>query len=385
MHHFPDYNILRANRDTEYDLDDEGQLQSHGGSILLTSPDIVMLPKISFSNGNCEFLIAELPDLKLMLVLIYRPPIPNFSLPKFKDIVQRIETFLADPDYEHHNLILAGDLNFPPRIVLWVNSDSGIFADQKEGYSNEKIAFKMFMDMINNFNLEQLVDKPTRENALLDLVFSNCPMLLAQCSTKVVKPHSDHNLVNFVLNNCTNRENNQEAAELPEISTFNFKEANHETFGRALLQTNWNSLIVEAEIDNANNALACAIVEAAKASRVPKYRKTTNNKQSNKATRLSMEKQKLENQLHKKSLRDKDKQDIIIRLCNINNNICLLLSADEEKKEKKAIKEIKANPAAFYKYANSREQQEKHQNQNRPSKIRHKLRKRTKKNGRNIK
>ena len=83
-------------------------------------------------------------------MVIYRPPVPNFSLPKFKDIVHRIESFMTDLQYEHlgYDLILAGDLNFPTRIVKWVHSDSGIFADPKQGYSREKIAFQSFMDMI---------------------------------------------------------------------------------------------------------------------------------------------------------------------------------------------------------------------------------------------
>ena len=63
--YFTDYNVIKADRDTNYDMNDDYQLQSCGGCLLLTSQDIITIPKITFSNGNCELVIANCPEIKL--------------------------------------------------------------------------------------------------------------------------------------------------------------------------------------------------------------------------------------------------------------------------------------------------------------------------------
>ena len=55
--------------------------------------------------------------------------------------------------------------NFPPRIVNWISSDEGLFADCVEVESDEKQDFRLLMDLTNEYSLDQIVDKPTRERA----------------------------------------------------------------------------------------------------------------------------------------------------------------------------------------------------------------------------
>ena len=161
---FPNFNIERADRNTEFDLTDEYQLQSHGGCLLLASPDIIVVPKISYSNGNCEMLIVECPNLKTAIIIIYRPPNgPNFTLRKFSEIISKVQKYLHELTIKGTDLsiILTGDFNFPERVVSWISSEEGVIADAKEGSSEEKTAFKLLMDLANDYKLEQLVDKPT--------------------------------------------------------------------------------------------------------------------------------------------------------------------------------------------------------------------------------
>ena len=69
--HFPNYHIMRADRDVEFDPDDEDQLVSRGGCMLLISPNIISIPKLQFSNGNCEVVIVELPEKATTIITIY--------------------------------------------------------------------------------------------------------------------------------------------------------------------------------------------------------------------------------------------------------------------------------------------------------------------------
>ena len=41
------------------------------------------------------------------------------------------------------NVVVTGDFNFPERIVKWISSDEGIFADASEGIMSEKVAFQI--------------------------------------------------------------------------------------------------------------------------------------------------------------------------------------------------------------------------------------------------
>lgn len=44
--------------------------------------------------------------------------------------------------------------------------------DVKAGNREDKLALASRLDLVNNFNLEQLVDKSTREENILNLVFT---------------------------------------------------------------------------------------------------------------------------------------------------------------------------------------------------------------------
>ena len=75
--------IYKADRVTKYNLENDYQLLSGAGSILLATPDIVIHPVLNFSNGNCELLITECTQLKKVVVTVYRPPVPHFVLNLF--------------------------------------------------------------------------------------------------------------------------------------------------------------------------------------------------------------------------------------------------------------------------------------------------------------
>ena len=174
--------------------------------MLLFSPDLTLDFKIAFSNGNCELLVAECSQLNASICVLYRPPMPNFSLAKFKEVMEMLKNYLkvlqeVNPSSK---IILAGDFNFPPRVVEWIKTDDGIFADTQEGVTDEKEGFKILYDLANAVNLEQLVDAPTRDNNILDLVFSNCAEHFSDCRIKSISPVSDHNLVSFSLTEMRN-------------------------------------------------------------------------------------------------------------------------------------------------------------------------------------
>ena len=84
LHYFPSYSLFRSDRDTTPNPSDPHQLSKMGGAAILTSPGITAIQKETFSNGNCELIIVECPELELTVINFYRPTTTNFSLQKIR-------------------------------------------------------------------------------------------------------------------------------------------------------------------------------------------------------------------------------------------------------------------------------------------------------------
>ena len=355
---FKNYNIIRADRDTEFDQNDEFQLLSRGGCLLMTSPEIITIPKTTFSNGNCELIIAECPEMETSVIILYRPPKPNFSLPKFKEIIDKIRKYLTGRDANDisYTTTVAGDFNFPDRIVEWIPSNDGVFAVAKEGVTDEKMAFQILQELAIDFGLEQLVDKPTRENAILDLVFTDCPASYSNCTVKSLKPMSDHNLVTFERNIklTTTEKTTAESPLQPETSKYDFKNADQDEMARALQTTDWDTVLGDLNnIESTNERFANAIVSAAKEARVPIFKSRSRIRMDRKLENLVREKNKLEAQITHGRITNTDEAAKSTRITEINQEIQQCIDTKKQQDETKVINEIKNNPKAFFKYANS--------------------------------
>ena len=139
--------------------------------MILTSPDLPShkIKEFSFSNGNSEILTVEIPMIKTSVILIYRPSGKNYSLPKFAEVLNIARKYLAIKTKEEkpNNIILAGDFNFNNKIVTWGKSDRGLAANYEHGTTELHRGFSLLLDLVEDFNLEQTVDKLTRKSATL--------------------------------------------------------------------------------------------------------------------------------------------------------------------------------------------------------------------------
>ena len=203
---FKDYSIARSDRDiqkksnaTSTTNEEKDKLQSGGGCLLLASPGLTLLPVGKVSNGVCELLICEVPQLNMAAAVVYNPPKPNFSLPKFKEVINKIEHYLQENSKKGEkqlDVTLMGDFNFPPGILKWEKSQQGLYPVVKPGKTDDqKEACRLLIDLVNEYSLFQIVDKPTRNNNILDLIFTDNPDAMSSIRTASMKPHSDHRLI----------------------------------------------------------------------------------------------------------------------------------------------------------------------------------------------
>ena len=96
--------MLPTDRKYNAEVDDPDQIKSGGGTLVLTSPDITITPtEGSFSNGNCEVTIADLPTINTLVIAMYYPSGKNFSLAKYSDAMTRIRTYQGGTQGKAHS------------------------------------------------------------------------------------------------------------------------------------------------------------------------------------------------------------------------------------------------------------------------------------------
>ena len=118
-------------------------------------------------------------------VLIYRPP--DASLSNFFDITNRIETTLLENNASASDILLLGDFNLPH--IKWDNGHAS---------NNATAHGRLLLAITELFYLEQIVDKPTRVNNILDLVF--CTHTVSNGYNILPMGISDHNIITITMN-----------------------------------------------------------------------------------------------------------------------------------------------------------------------------------------
>ena len=86
-------------------------------------------------------------------------------------------------------VLLADDFNFLD--VAWSDGHGLVKPNLLYGYEINNL----FLDFINDYNLEQLIHEPTRDKNVLDLIFSSHPAFILHVS--IIPGISDHDAVLF--------------------------------------------------------------------------------------------------------------------------------------------------------------------------------------------
>ena len=141
------------------------------------------------SIGNIEYLILDIPVMKLTLIGIYRPP--HSSTQDFERVIGSIVATAEECEPSMKTLVLTGDLNLP--IINWQQNEiyGGTAADRRQG--------SLLMDLFEKFFMEQMVLEPTRINNILDLFATNDGELVSGTIIEHTRM-SDHNMVKIVTN-----------------------------------------------------------------------------------------------------------------------------------------------------------------------------------------
>ena len=118
--------------------------------------------------------------LKICIACVYLPP--NLSIEKFHESIQHLRSICS----QENLLIATGDFNLPK--IDWTNMISSQDAKSAE-----------FLDLCLSNGLNQLVDKPTRLDNILDLILCNDRALVSEVSVGVPFGTSDHDSLAFSI------------------------------------------------------------------------------------------------------------------------------------------------------------------------------------------
>ncbi|CAG2208939.1 unnamed protein product [Mytilus edulis] len=154
----------------------------NGGGVFIAVHDKFTTSAVENSENDCELQWAEI-QTKTKSVIIgsyYRPP--NASI----DALHNLKTSVLNVSENSKDkpIILAGDFNLPH--IDWNNNTV------KSGKPQVK-HHQELLEFIEEFGMEQLQLKPSRENNILDLFLTNHPSLVKSCNT--LPGISDHNML----------------------------------------------------------------------------------------------------------------------------------------------------------------------------------------------
>ncbi len=157
-----------------------------GGGLLIYYKENIKIDKLNnLENVDLEHLVVEATisnNIKFIFNLIYRAPTSENNI---TDLL--INNFYDCYNYSIMNnytgIYFLGDFNFPK--ITW----------NKSHLNNHT-----FYDAITQLGLFQLVNEPTRQKNILDLVLTDSPGFTSEITINPIIKNSDHNTIVFIIN-----------------------------------------------------------------------------------------------------------------------------------------------------------------------------------------
>ncbi|CAB4021357.1 Hypothetical predicted protein, partial [Paramuricea clavata] len=220
-----------------------------GGGVMLAVKNSIQTLRRKDLEGDAEIVLCELrPEArrKILAVVFYRPPNSNLDhLKELKKSLRHASQFNFD------QIIICGDFNLPD--IDW---STGI-ASSSESLHN------YFTKFVKDNYLWQLVNFPTRNNNILDLILTNIPDKIHNLHGYDDIISTDHKLIGFDLD--------LRVPKKPDIkrSVYNFKRADWSSLNNSLQNTSWDQCFVPNDVD-ASLSNWCAVFLTVVNQHVPK-------------------------------------------------------------------------------------------------------------------
>ena len=306
------------------------------------------------SNGKCEVVAVEMPDIQTLNIVVYRPP--DTKSHEFNPILSEIQKLLKNLEKPEPTIILSGDLNFP--FVKWKrlpdNSCSWEYKSHTNATTDEKQQFERLLEVCGDHFMLQMIEEPTRERNTLDLMFTNEVNLVT--AVEVTKSsYSDHDIIEMSTNYSLKEkeECNREQSEDNEFRTLNFR-------AKSVKWKNIAGMIEDIDWDQefeSRNSIAGTKNMLEKFTKCAKENAPKRNTQSN-GSKIPKERKKLHNRIkmlkRKKHIAHSKERKRRLEKQILETEQKIIESKRNERldKEKQCIESMKDNPKVFYSFIN---------------------------------
>lgn len=344
--HMEDFNIFRSDR-----VSNTNKNFPHGGVLIYIRDNLTVHDVKTYSDGECDAISITIKSIECKISVIYRPP--NATNNSFQNVLNFVQSYIETGEELFNNFIM-GDFNLPPNILKWEK-------DENDGQlfpitiAKENEQSKIFINfMLDNF-LTQMVDLPTRNENILDLILVNDSKLVNDISSTDTLL-SDHKLV--VMNTSiplTNELNKLHQEPLPFFGGLNFSKVNWVELGNSIKNVNWTEVMDGKNVTDAYTLFLENLGQCCIETNVPKKKKKPKSNIPKDRKRLfrqqSDQKRKLKS---KTNISEKEKSKILEKIHQTEKMISESMKQELLKDETKAVEMIRQNSRHFYNYANKK-------------------------------
>ena len=180
-------NYIIYRRDRDLDPKFLNKNINYGGVMVCVKKNLISTPLFkALDNESIYIKIKFKGSPHLIVAAVYRPPSYNdqdFARKTCRDINNIVNK------NKNSTIWIAGDFNLPD--INWTDLTV-------PGTQYNKQLNNIFLDTFLDLGLKQVINIPTRENNTLDVLFTNRPNLIKECSSNY--SISDHNIININSN-----------------------------------------------------------------------------------------------------------------------------------------------------------------------------------------
>ena len=304
---------------------EKSRTHKNGGGVIFyikASLNPVLLSKPSIPNVDAVFiLLKNNSGKKLALILVYRPPAQSVQIDS--DLFEQISE-ISDT----HEAVIIGDFNLP--VTKW-----GASLTSHHGH-----------DLYNNLkesSLTQFVQRPTRKNHVLDLVFGTNEELVEKLQVGEEFCNSDHRAITFSINFMVN-EANISKEKIPD-----FRNANFHKLKSMLNNTDWSHLYNITDINAKWKIFTGNYLKAVKECVPMKIRRATQNVKPKWWNQQIAECLRAKRGAHSRLKLTRNRDDLT-RFVELRRKAKRLIKQSKRSTEAYVANQSKTNPKEFYSF-----------------------------------
>ena len=335
----PDFQCLRADRDK----------RRGGGCILYVHNSLTFSENFSFDDGSNNLLTCFITSLNTFIAVVYRPP--NSSTSGFRTLLDLLQSKLDEhtKDSRSPDIYILGDFNLPSIDWELCSVKPGTTCESPEATAH-------LLDFMGRNFLSQMVNKPTRENNTLDLIFTNKPQDVLNVTVEDTKL-SEHRLVEALLgfNPTTRVQATNPSPDPLSFRAVDIHQADYDAINSHLFQIDWKSLKENLHNDTCGDQflelIRLTVLQVTLLHSPPKNFKSRRSKD-----KYIMKRKRRKLNARISALRaNNPNSPILPKLLDDVNSLTYeikeLIESELEAKEDKAISKLKINQRYFFSYA----------------------------------